>query len=504
MFKLPSSSEQFKDTQDQSTEANLYTGGGPFSVMASPSNRQGSGGMYDASIGVIGDNGPSMSRSASSIFTGYSLGGDPDIFGQHNAVIGANSSNYDHEKETDKLKTPQTDAKFIWSTPSVNSSSGQGGNGGSFSNDFIFSHSPILSSHSVFNRPSQAFSSGPFTPAVGNFGTSAGFATPTPASAGNGFGTPSGLPEANGYGTPGLATPTEFSQRSNKVETLIRNLDQAVLALKAEIRNLGNENKLVSDEVKVLKAENERLRSANTFQNDSGQYGDLRFRHDSNTTQQSKEIPESASQIQSGKEFILPTPPSELILGGSQSEYSTSGRVSPAGKKERQLPYSKTPSQPATYAVGRSTIEFKPDLRSESGYYEAVVYGLEKNIPMAHIKEEIEKDNRFELACLPRPLIRSPTTGGASSTLETNNNSTVHSIVISFADQQNMALAIANSVVIDQVSRRVKALRKSKRRTSSQQLQQVGDWKKKESNTSGNTSRRDSNEREEYGDEDEQ
>lgn len=386
----------------------------------------------------------------------------------------------------------------IWSTTTPSNASNNNTAGstssasGSFSNDFIFAQSPIA-------PPSVAFRTS--TMGSGAHGYSSGLSTPTPTST-----------------TTDVAPDTG----NPKIDSLVRHLDQVCHALKTELRQLAAENKRVRDEARQLRAENEQLRASGpaALFSPSGYWGkDDGFAHYGKPT--------LGHHPPGHGHGILPTPPSEPALGThidaaaglGLSTLSGGGRASPpntgAGARKHAGGYSRPGSSVAkvspppglsapdgkpactastsfstsTAAALTSTAAAADPQPADSGFFEAVVYGLDKGVSMTHIQAQIESDPRYVLACLPRPLIRAtPDSGaaGASGAASNSNGTTngnpsssgnggvgagvspVQSIVISFLDRNSMQQAIASSVIVDGVARRVKALRKTKRRTSSE------------------------------------
>lgn len=431
-----------------------YHGGGPYhgslistpAPVKTPNMRQNSGPKeFQANASIAA---PGLFSSANGSLSGmplaYSVDLDHDRFGfppsSTNSSFASSSNSF--EREEDKLKTPQGDSKHIWTPPNGTYGSSSNGNVGSFSNDFIFAHSPILSSNSIFNRPAQLPSLGQ---GKNDFLANSGFATPTEPRA------------------------------CNNVETLIKSLDQVVLALKSEMRKLETENDRINQENRFLRNENEKLRNDRPAENHCQ-------KHSTDEDQQAKEPGTIAEGLLPGDKFILPTPPSEAAYSLEDSD----------GKQGAD----KAPSQPAQFSSSSSSGSASASVAgSENGtssYHEAVVYGLEKTLSMTRIKQDIEQYG-LSLACLPRPLIRTPSTTPVAVPATSTNSGSVHSVVISFTDQESMNRAITNSVVVDFVLRRVKALRKTKRRsqpaapppqTPTAPATLNGDWRKLERSNS--------------------
>lgn len=449
----PPFGEQFavKDLWD--TPSGTYHGGGPYhgSLMSTPAPvktpnmRQNSGAkefQANASIAAPGLF-SSTNGSLSGMPLAYSVDLDHDRFGfppsSTNSSFASSSNSF--ERDEDKLKTPQGDSKHIWTPPNGTYGSSSNGNVGSFSNDFIFAHSPILSSNSIFNRPAQLPS---LVQGKNDFLANSGFATPTEPRACN----------------------------NNNVETLIKSLDQVVLALKSEMRKLETENERINEENRFLRNENEKLRNDRPAE-DSSQKNSLSSEED----QQAKDPGTIADGLLPGDKFILPTPPSEAAYSLDDSD----------GKQGAD----KAPSQPAQFSSSSSASVASSE-NGTSSYHEAVVYGLEKTLSMTRIKQDIEQYG-LSLACLPRPLIRTPSATPVTVPTTSANSGSVHSVVISFTDQESMNRAITNSVVVDFVLRRVKALRKTKRRsqpaapppqTPTAPATLNGDWRKLERSNS--------------------
>lgn len=433
---------------------------------------------------------------------------DQDIFGAMHTSVSSSLSNQGlSDPPEEKHRTPQGEHKFSWNSVNVggggSNHNGNNGIGGSLHNDnLIFSQSPIISSGSVMTTFQQQQQQGQ-------------------------------------QQSSNVVSAENGTTRIHNIETMLLKLDNVVMDLKAELKLLDLDNSQMRQEILQLRDENKILK--NYAYNNNIDYNNANNNTLKNPPLQTEVI--GLSPVKEADTSILPTPPAEAIApatfdkdytvtvasasapsvtrGSPNSEPNTPLAPLKKYRKPTGASASKPSPPPKVHSSSTTVIAVAATITSSNnssssgsstsgavGYYEAVVYGVEKTLSMQQVRDDIEQ-NDIQLACMPRPLLRNPEKNTMPST-------TVHSVVISFHDEESMRHCIEHSVPVNYAMRRVKALRTgstssgsgnsngassstnsssnssimNKRRTSQhQQPVASGDWKKKDYHSSSSNSR---------------